>query len=163
MGTDRQPYLTAPGEGEALWSLGCLTIIKAAGDQAAGTFALIDETAPKSEGIPFHRHEGDDENFYILEGEVVFHIEDSGPFSAVPGAFVHIPKGSVHSFRVESPVAHYLILTTPRHAQFYRAIAEPAKSHEMPTEVEWDMDKIVAACEQFDVKIVDSPPGTKTD
>ena len=40
------------------------------------------------------------------------------------GAYLYQPGegGTVHGFRVESETARYLILTTPRHGQFYRAI-----------------------------------------
>ena len=46
---------------------------------------------------------------------------------AAAGAFVHIPAGAVHGFRIDSASARYLILTTPRHADFYRAITAPSR------------------------------------
>jgi hypothetical protein len=42
------------------------------------------------------------------------------------GAFAHIPGGTVHGFRVESETARYLILTTPQHGEFYKAITAAA-------------------------------------
>jgi hypothetical protein len=42
------------------------------------------------------------------------------------GSFAHIPGGVVHGFRIKSDEARYLILTTPRHGEFYRAISLPS-------------------------------------
>jgi quercetin dioxygenase-like cupin family protein len=63
------------------------------------------------------------ESFYVLEGEITFFIgEESPEVTAGAGTFVHIPGGTVHGFRIASDTARYLILTTPRHGEFYRAI-----------------------------------------
>lgn len=157
-----QSFAVPPGEGEAMWSLGCLTFFRATAAQTGGAFALIDEVGPKSDGTPLHRHSDDDESFYVLEGELVFHLSDGEPISATVGTFVHIPKGQVHAFRVESPTARYLILTTPQHEQFYRAIGEPAKERSLPPESTMDMDMIMAAAERFNVEIVGPPPSAST-
>jgi hypothetical protein len=46
--------------------------------------------------------------------------------------FAHLPGGTVHGFRVESEKARYLILTTPRHGQFYRAITRASRPGKLP-------------------------------
>ena len=38
----------------------------------------------------------------------------------------------MHGFRVESETARYLILTTPRHGEFYRAITLPSQQDGSP-------------------------------
>jgi mannose-6-phosphate isomerase-like protein (cupin superfamily) len=82
----------------------------------------VDERAYRGESVPLHRHEADIESFYVLEGEVAFFLGDDEPFVGGPGSFVHVPGGEVHGFRIESETARYLILTTPHHGRFYRAI-----------------------------------------
>lgn len=150
----RSPILLAMGEGEALWCVGALTTVKAEGEQTNGAYALIEDQAPTGAGTPLHRHAGDDEAFYVLEGEITFYLANAGPLRAGPGAFVHIPGGVVHAFRVESATARYLIITTPRHAQFYRAIAEPAPERTLPPPGEMDMETIEAACDAFGIEFV---------
>ncbi len=158
MGTAAQSYVLHTGEGEALWSLGCLTTFKATGELTGDTFALVDEIAPRSDGTPLHRHADDGESFYIIEGDLVFHLGESGPISATAGAFVHIPKGEPHAFRVESERARYLILTTPNHGEFYRAIGAPAQRRELPPNEPWDMEMVMAAAERYNVEILGPPP-----
>ncbi len=58
----------------------------------------------------------------MLEGEITLYIGDRPGERAGAGSFAHVPGGTVHGFRVESETARYLILTTPRHGRFYRAI-----------------------------------------
>ena len=155
---DRAPIVVVEGEGEALWCVGALTTVKAEGEQTGGAYALIEDYAPQGAGTPLHRHADDDEAFYVIEGELSFFLEDAAPLRAGPGAFVHIPGGVVHAFRVESETARYLIITTPRHAQFYRAISEPAGALTIPPESEMDMGVIGAACEAYDIEFIGPAP-----
>jgi quercetin dioxygenase-like cupin family protein len=160
MPTTHGAYALAPGEGEIRWGLdGALTTFKATAAQTSGKFAIIEDRAAKNDGIPFHRHVADDETFYVLEGHVTFFLGDNPPRSAGPGTFVHIPGGEVHAFRVDSEEARYLIITTPRHEQFYRAISRPASSHELPPAAPLDMEQIERACQDYGVEIVGPPPG----
>lgn len=48
-------------------------------------------------GPPLHRHDWD-ECFFVLEGSVVFMLEDR-TLDCVPGTLVHVPAGNVHGFR----------------------------------------------------------------
>jgi uncharacterized cupin superfamily protein len=59
--------------------------------------------APPGGGPPPHVHHFEDESFYILEGTVTFQA-DGRTFQASPGDFVHIPRGTVHSFRNDGKV-----------------------------------------------------------
>lgn len=46
------------------------TYFLATGGQTGGAFSLVDEQAKRGETIPRHRHEGDAESFYVLDGEI---------------------------------------------------------------------------------------------
>ena len=115
-------YLYQPGEGELRWMGETSTYFLATGEQTGGAFCLVDEQASRGESVPLHRHRDDMESFYVLEGELTLFIGDQPGVRAPAGSFAHLPGGTVHGFRVESEKARYLILTTPRHWQFYRAI-----------------------------------------
>ena len=114
---------------------------------------------PRDSGPPLHRHQEDDEAFYVLDGELTFYLGDGEPIRAAAGSFVHIPGGTVHAFRVDSDTARYLIITTPQHERFYRAIAEPAQTRIIPPETPMDMASIGAACEAYGVEGVGPRPG----
>ncbi len=72
------------------------------------------------------------ESFYVLEGELTLYIGDEPGLRAPAGSFAHLPGGTVHGFRIESEKARYLILTTPRHGQFYRAITLASRTGGLP-------------------------------
>jgi len=159
MDINRAPVALGPEEGEALWCVGALTTVKASAAQTGGTYSLIEDLAPRGDGTPLHRHREDDEAFYVLEGELTFYFEDGQPIQASAGSFVHIPGGTVHAFKVDSETARYLIITTPQHERFYRAMSEPAQSRSIPPEAPPDMEKIEAACEAYGVEGLGPPPG----
>ena len=68
----------------------------------------------------------------------------------------------MHAFQVDSETARYLILTTPQHERFYRAISEPAQTRSLPPEEPPDMEKIEAAAQAYKVEILGPPPGAQT-
>src|SRR3712207_3290238 len=123
-------FLQPPGESELRWMGETSTYFLATGEQTGGAFALVDEQAKRGESVPLHLHRDDMESFYVLEGELTLFIGDGAGVQAsraTAGSFAHLPGGTVHGFRVESETARYLILTTPRHGQFYRAITRPSQ------------------------------------
>jgi mannose-6-phosphate isomerase-like protein (cupin superfamily) len=113
-----------------------VTTLKAAAAQTAGAYSMED-LAPRGSGTPLHRHREDDEEFYILAGDLTFYLGNDQPIQASAGSFVHIPGGTVHAFRVDSETARYLIITTLQHERFYRAIAEPAQTRSTCQRPRW--------------------------
>jgi hypothetical protein len=112
-----------------------------------------DTTVCRSEGDRSSgRHSGDIFVRLASHGPVV-------PFGTggSPGSFVHIPAGTVHGFRVASVEARYLILTTARHGEFYRAITRPVKSPGDAFEkVTGEM--VGQACREFEIQYVGPLP-----
>lgn len=144
-------YLLQPGESELRWMGETSTYFLASGSLTGGTIAVVEERAMRGESIPLHKHE-DIESFYILEGEVSFYLESVSGKRAVAGAFVHIPGDTIHGFRVESEMARYLLITTPRHGEFYRAISLPS------TNATIDDKMIEQACLEYGVELVGPLP-----
>ena len=69
--------VTAPGEGEHLSVGGGTITILADSAATGGSFAVVDYTAPPGfPGPPPHRHREIVDVFYVLEGELVFEIEN---------------------------------------------------------------------------------------
>ena len=99
------------GEGERLWFLGTLAIIKVPGQASDGRFALIEFLFPRDTSPPLHTHP-QDESYVVLEGELT--VQAGGQrFELAPGAAAVVPMGVAHTFRVDSNTARVLVLSTP--------------------------------------------------
>jgi quercetin dioxygenase-like cupin family protein len=119
------------GDGEPLWGLGGLWIIKVSAAQTGGSFSLIEVRMRRGTGTPLHRHDQDEETFVVLAGTLAL-LADDTRVDAGPGEIVYLPGGRVHAWRAESAEARFLVLATPRHEAFYRECCVPAASFEQP-------------------------------
>jgi len=124
----------------------------ATGALTGGEFGLVEETATRGMSVPLHRHDGDVESFYVIEGSITFYLGSQPGAVALAGTFVHIPGGTVHGFRVWSDTARYLILTTPRHAEFYRAITV------LSPRAAVEGSAIQKACHEYGIEFVGALP-----
>ena len=77
----------------------------------SGNFEIFHQDGPEGSGPPPHNHPWN-EAFFVLAGQVVFGIEDSGDQVATPGTFVFIPAGSTHYFRF-GPGGGQMLSMTP--------------------------------------------------
>jgi quercetin dioxygenase-like cupin family protein len=149
------------GEGEALWFNNDLLTIKATGAQTDGAFLVVEELARRGKVTPLHDHPDEEETFYVLEGELLFHLDGSDR-SVGAGGFVSVPRGIPHAFLVTSEVARSLILITPGSGameSFLRSAGEPAAERVLPAESPLDIERIGAAAERSGaVKILGPPP-----
>ena len=87
--------IRGPGEGR---TIGGITL-KATGEETGGSIGFLETTSPPGYGPPRHVHYGSDELFYVLEGEFLFLVGER-QVSALPGTFVFIPRGTVHTAKV---------------------------------------------------------------
>ena len=152
MNPESGAYVYQTGESEVRWMGATSTSFLATGDLTGGEFALVEEKAAQGVSVPLHRHPRDVESFYVLEGEMSFFLGDEPGIRASAGAFAFIPGGTVHGFRIESKIARYLILTTPHHAEFYRAITLPTEQASVDDSV------IGAACQEYGVEFIGALP-----
>jgi quercetin dioxygenase-like cupin family protein len=97
MDVGTQPYALAKEEGQAVWFLGTLLIVKATGEQTGGAFGLVDNVLPAGFASPYHTHRNEDESFYVVEGEMTFYVGDER-VKAEAGAFAYGPRGVPHGF-----------------------------------------------------------------
>jgi mannose-6-phosphate isomerase-like protein (cupin superfamily) len=103
MGDETGAVILRPGEGRAI-DLGNFTMsVKAAPEETAGAFALLEATEPPEFGPPMHIHTNCAEAFYVLAGEYRIFVEDR-EFACPAGSFIYIPQSLRHGFRV-GPVA----------------------------------------------------------
>ena len=75
--------------------------------------ALLETTFDPGSGVDPHFHKGHSDSFYVLEGELEFHVGDE-TYTATPGSYVLAPPNVVHRFRNTGDVpARVLNLHTP--------------------------------------------------
>jgi quercetin dioxygenase-like cupin family protein len=153
-----RPYLLASEASEKRWFGDTFTWFLATGDRTGDAFALVDETARRGESVPLHRHPDDPEAFYVLDGELTFWLGDEPGRCAGAGAFAFVPAGAVHGFRVESDTARYLILTTPRLGEFFRAITLPSGPDGLPRDATVSGEQIGRAVREYGIERVGSLP-----
>jgi len=80
-----EPIALGPGEGGA---------VKADRPE----LSLLEITFAPGSGVDPHLHKGHSDSFYVLEGELEFHVGDE-VVHATPGAYVLAPPNVVHWFR----------------------------------------------------------------
>ena len=93
--------IVEPGQSRTAGSLnvlGDIVNVKLSGSETAGAYAVMEDTTPPHAGPPLHRHNREDESFYVIEGRYRF-VVDGEEIKAAPGAFIHAPRGTVHTFQ----------------------------------------------------------------
>jgi quercetin dioxygenase-like cupin family protein len=154
------PIALQPAQGEALWFFGFLATVKASTESTAGRVAVIEHLGPRGAGSPLHVHHGEDEWFYVLEGELTLWV--GGEIIDAPaGSFVYGPREIPHTFTVSSEQARFLLVTEPAGLeQFMRALAEPAERLEIPPapSASPDMGALAQLAARYGIEIL-GPPG----
>jgi quercetin dioxygenase-like cupin family protein len=158
MGDATDPYTYQPGRAELRWLGETSAYFLATGEKTGGAFCLVDERAIRGESVPLHRHPDDMESFYILEGELTLYVGDQAGVRMPAGSFAHLPGGTIHGFRIESDSARYLLLTTPRHGEFYRAITLGSRPGGLPPTESIQGPKIKQASEDYGVEYIGPLP-----
>jgi mannose-6-phosphate isomerase-like protein (cupin superfamily) len=96
---ESQAYALGPGEGRFI-DLGTFGMtVKASEVETDGIVTVLEGEEPPGFGPPMHVHHDCAEAFYVLEGEYTMFLEDREVVCPA-GAFVFIPQGARHGFRV---------------------------------------------------------------
>jgi quercetin dioxygenase-like cupin family protein len=87
--------------------------------------SLLEVTFEPGRGVAPHFHERHSDSFYVLEGEVEFHVGDQ-TVDGVPGTYVLAPPNVVHWFRnvSDAPVRMLNLHTPGGFVQYRRELAE---------------------------------------
>jgi quercetin dioxygenase-like cupin family protein len=73
-------------------------IIVLAAAATTGSYEIFHQSGPEGTGPPPHSHLWD-EPFHVIDGQVIFAVDDQENLTAVAGTLVHVPGGSTHWFR----------------------------------------------------------------
>jgi len=87
---------------------------KATASNTQGRFSLMERTLSSGGRMPpAHRHVGNDEAYFVVEGIVEFRV-DGGVFEGRPGTFVLVSAGEAHTFgNTSAAPARLLVLHAP--------------------------------------------------
>jgi quercetin dioxygenase-like cupin family protein len=144
------------GEGRSVWIVGDRYTVKAAGEDTGGAYALIEALVPPGSGPPPHVHHREDEAFYVLEGELRFHV-DGRDITAGAGAWVTLARGSLHHFKnVGDRPARMLIVVTPSGLErFFLELGRAAGDGdgETVTPTHEDIESLVATAPKYGLEI----------
>jgi mannose-6-phosphate isomerase-like protein (cupin superfamily) len=97
---------------------------KATASDTQGRFSLMERTLPGGGRMPPpHRHVGNDEAYFVLDGTVEFRVGDD-VFSGGPGCFVLVPAGEAHTFgNTAGDSARLLVLHAPSLDAYFEDLA----------------------------------------
>ncbi len=158
MSEESRAYMLADAEGQAYWFAGALMVLKAAGGQTDGRFALLDQWVPGGYAVPWHVHHHEDEAWYILSGEATFFCGDR-QFSACAGSWVFLPKDVPHAFAFGPSGGRLLTFSAPAaFADFVVAAGEPAPERSLPPAGPLDVERLAAIAARFGIEIIGPPP-----
>jgi quercetin dioxygenase-like cupin family protein len=126
-----------PVPADALWTLGCLMVLKGRSDE----LEVIDAIVPPGYSPPLHRHDFGAESFYVIEGSARFVVGDHEEVVG-PGGFVRVPPSTPHSFETlgDAPSRMLDILTPAGLWDFFAEVGEPAAALRLPERIDIPQD-----------------------
>lgn len=145
-----------PGEGRTIAVVGDVYRFLATGDDTNGKYAVFEAIVPPGGGPPPHVHSREEEGFYVLEGEITFHVGEDR-IVAKTGMFANMPVGTPHSFKNEtSKPAKMLISVSPAGLEkmFFEVgvpVLQGATTAPLPTKEE--IEKLLAIAPNYGIEI----------
>lgn len=146
--------ILAPGQGRVVRVPGHPYIFKATRENTRGAYSLVEVTIT-GQGPPQHFHGAEEEAFYVLEGSVNIQLGEE-VINGSPGAFVLIPRGTVHTFwNAGMSPAKLLVIVSPPGMEEY--LTEVVGDQEIDTAT--FVEKVTEVAEKYHMTIVGPPLG----
>ena len=148
--------LRKPNEGRTIAVVGDVYRFLAPGEETEGKYAMWEAIVPPGGGPPPHIHSREEESFYILEGEITFHVGDER-IVATAGTFANMPVGSLHSFKNETDKTARMILSVAPAGleQMFFEVGVPLKegSTEALPPTKQEIEKLLAVAPNYGIEI----------
>ncbi len=120
------------GEAALLWFLDTLVAVRVAHTAGSDSISLLEHRAPPRHSPPLHVHTTEDELFLVQDGAFRFHVSGDERWLEA-GSSLLVPKGTPHTFRIESDGGRWLTVTTQGDFErFVRTAGLPAPRAELP-------------------------------
>ena len=153
------PYVLPCDEGERLIAGDQLFSFLATQRNTGGKFITLTTLGPKGDRIPEHFHEKHTETFFCLDG--IMTMWASGEeLQLLPGDFLHIPAGTIHSYRLDAPFTRFVGTLAPGlFGPFFRTMCDPYDAYIFPqTPKPVRFDRVIQGLHELDLKLVGGPP-----
>ena len=123
-------FVLPPSDGEKIWIVGDTLWLKATSAETGGAYTVIENISLPGSGPPPHLHENHDESIYVIDGEFEI-LLDAKNIQAAPGAFVFVPRGTVHRFRCigDRPGKILFVFTPGGMEGFFKEAGLPATNN----------------------------------
>lgn len=147
---------------EYLWFLNTLVSIRISERDGSDGISVLEHRAPCGDSPPLHLHRTEDEIFHILEGEFRFRVGDEERRGG-PGETLLVPKGTHHTYRVESTGGGRWLTVTSKgdFERFVREISRAAERIELPEPAEAPtpeaMKALAVAADTYGIELVGPP------
>jgi quercetin 2,3-dioxygenase len=153
-----EPFLIESGEGERLIAGQQLFAFLAHQGNTSGKFISLTTQGPAGERIPDHFHEKHTETFFCIDGKMTMWA-DGQEIPLLPGDFLHVPPGTVHSYRLDTPYTKFLgILTPGLFEPFFRTLCDPYDGYIFPLVPQpLRFDRVLQKLGELDLKLVGPP------
>ena len=141
-----------PKDGETINVLGDIMRILVDSRTSGGKVVVFEMTTQPGVGPPLHRHNREDEFFYVIEGSLKFWVDGNESIVAAGGS-VFAPKGSVHAFKNTGKVpARAIVQCTPGGIEVPFRIC-----HELGLKGQVNPQTVTEAMAQYGVDIMGPP------
>src|SRR3954452_22389616 len=103
----------AAGKGPRRWFYGGgVHTWLATADETGGAFHLFEDAMDAGKRTPLHTHPEADETMYVLQGEILVHLDGAEELIGT-GGLVMAPRGLPHAFMVTADATRLLCLHPP--------------------------------------------------
>jgi|SRR5690349_18578455 mannose-6-phosphate isomerase-like protein (cupin superfamily) len=148
---------TSQAKLKGLWILGDIYTVKISGDETKGRYSVWEiEVAPHN-GPPLHKHSMEDEAWYVLEGDFLFHYS-SKETKIGKGQFIYAPRGEFHTYKnIGSDSGKLmLIISPPKFEKFFKEIGIPIEdkmSFQLPMITDDVIQNVVKTAARYGLEI----------
>src|SRR4051794_39184865 len=144
------------------WFLNGFLTTLVTSEETDGAYCIMEHVLTAACNPPVHVHTVEDEAFYVLEGELELAVGGESSICG-PGTYALAPRGVEHWFRVRTPEARVLVVTSGDAPQggthaFFEAAGSPAPLRQLPVPEAPDPGLLAALAEPRGINIVAPPP-----
>lgn len=146
-------------DGTATWVLNSLVVDRITAEDTGGAYSITEHHAHQVYETPYHRHIGEDEVLYVMDGEFTV-VTEAGTQTATVGDTVVFPRGEPHALSVTSDgPARALVVCSPAGFEgFFHEVGEPASERTVPEPTEPDIGAVEALAPEYDLELLGPPP-----
>lgn len=123
---ERTPIVRMPDETRGVTLKGKPMVFLVTGPATRHT-SMFDWTIPAGFATGLHVHRVQEETFFVIEGECVWHVGDKR-IEATPGTFIFIPPGVAHNITnpSQTPARVLMTVSPPGHEHYFEELAQLA-------------------------------------